>query len=72
MALILYSSLYSMFLQIVYFAISTSAWSDAGAANTFTARLSDVPVAVYVIGLLWPLPSLAVHELVKRHDRKYG
>ena len=37
----------------------------------FTAKLSDVPIAVYVIGLLCPLPSLAVHELTKHHDRKF-
>lgn len=63
---------YSFVLQIIYFAISTWAWSNTGAADAFTARLSDVPVTVYVIGLLWPLPLLVVHELVKRHDRKYS
>ncbi|XP_062508635.1 transmembrane protein 94-like isoform X2 [Corticium candelabrum] len=61
----------SLLLQILYFSVSSWAWSDAGLTDMFTAKLSDVPIAVYVIGLLCPLPSLAVHELTKHHDRKH-
>ena len=55
-------------LQIVYFAISQTV---ATAAYNLPAvsDLSSVPPYVWGLGLIWPLPLLITHELLKYYDK---
>ncbi|XP_022080414.1 transmembrane protein 94-like [Acanthaster planci] len=51
-------------LQIIYFVLDVRLWT-ADAASGQAATLSDVPLAVWLVALLWPLVILVLNEAVK-------
>ena len=54
-------------LQVFYFAVSQSrALTNA----SISYSLSDIPPYVWVVGVLWCVPLVFLHELLKYHDRK--
>ena len=47
--------------------------ADVGISNRVGATvflLSDVPVAVWVLALVWPIGLIAFQEIIKRREKK--
>ena len=58
----LYVFTFSLLLQVIYFLLDVRIWAaDTGVMVTLT----DVPLEVWLIALLWPLVILVLGEAVK-------